>query len=242
MARTRVLVAALTCPLFSLLLAPVLAWLTERASTAAVEGHINRLCRNFRIDKRADYPQSDANAAPPDAANALLERVCASVRKLKLVADAVDISTKPAADPMPKFLFPTRVSLQVPSFGTAAVDEAKLQHIFAQLLYGLLLRIWSPLRYAEELIAHLNNYCAQLPSLARDESPSPPADASLASRAVVEQLKRLHSNLSRIEGEFVLSASSCIDACVGELRLRDSMRVCFVNRFCCRWNAVCIRI
>ncbi len=195
----------------------VLTWLTERASTAAVEGHIDRLCRNFRIDKRVDYPHTTAavfsSASPPDAANALLERVCASVRKLKLVVDAVDISTRPAADPVPKFLFPTRVNLQVPAFGSVAIDEAKLQQVFAQLLYGLLLRIWSPLRYAEELIAHLNAYCAQLPSLARDDSASPPSDASLASRAVVEQLKRLDSNLSRIEGEDF----ACVYLCIRDL-------------------------
>ncbi len=183
----------------------VLSWLQNKSSPAlsAVESMVLRLCRNFRIDKRPDFDapvfgEIDA----PDATNLLLVRSCRVGRRLKLILDTVVLSRR-STDPMPKFLTPALVSLALPEFAHH-VDEAKLQAVFGKLLYAFLLKMWTPLRYAEELLSHLNTYCAGLQDLARDTATAPPKDANSIALAVLEQLKRLDSNLSRIE-VFVLT-------------------------------------
>ena len=53
-------------------------------------------------------------------------------------------------------------------------------------------------------MSHLNTYCAGLQDLARDASSAPPKDANSIAMVVLEQLKRIDSNLSRLD-VFVLT-------------------------------------
>jgi hypothetical protein len=180
----------------------VLAWLQNKSNPAltAVEEIVFRLCRNFRIDLRPDFNAPLSGHELSDVPNVLLTRSCRVGRRLKLVLDTV-VLAKRATEPMPKFLSPTVVSLKLPEFAHH-IDDAKLQVVFGKLLYAFLLKIWTPLRYTEELLTHLNSYCAGVQDLARDASSQPgvpPKDANAIALAVLEQLKRIDSNLSRIE-------------------------------------------
>lgn len=137
-----------------------------------------------------------------DLVNDMVLRVCNIGKKLKLVLDTV-VLTRRVPDPVPKFLTPGHVRMDIPEFASH-IDSEKLQALFGKMLYAFLLKLWTPLRFSEEITHHLNSYCAGVQDLIRDTGSTPPRDANGISVSVLEQLKRLESNLSRIE-VFVLT-------------------------------------
>jgi hypothetical protein len=91
----------------------------------------------------------------------MLMRVCKIAKLLKLVRDSL-ILTKRGIDPMPSFLTPSKVPLELPEFAHHVKDTEKLQKVFGKLLFAFLFKLWTPLRYAEDLVLHLNMYCCGL--------------------------------------------------------------------------------
>ncbi len=184
----------------------VLSWLSAKAelSLADTEAVVLRLSRNFRLDRRPDYTDSGQHLFA-HVSEKLLARVCCVGRHLKLVLDTVVLGRR-HCDPMPKFLTPAPLNLESafpPSIGEN--EPARATALGGKVLLAFLTRLWAPLRYAEQLAAHLNSYCAGLQDLKFSNSGgNPPKDSDGLAQAVLSLLSQLSMQLARIE-VFVLT-------------------------------------
>ena len=145
----------------------------------------------------------------------MLQRIALIAQKLKLIGDTVILSKK-NAEAAPKFLFPSEFRIDLPEFADS-VDEEKLKSVFGRILYAYLLKVWTPLRYSEEIIKALNEYCAGIEDLFCDVSSKVPKDANAAALVCLEQLKRIESNISRIETFVLTKHNQCNHSMVVQL-------------------------
>eukprot|EP01091_Cochliopodium_minus_P011822 TRINITY_DN3451_c0_g1_i1.p1 TRINITY_DN3451_c0_g1~~TRINITY_DN3451_c0_g1_i1.p1 ORF type:complete len:741 (+),score=223.61 TRINITY_DN3451_c0_g1_i1:57-2279(+) len=155
---------------------------------------VDRLCRNYKIDQREDYYKPSAHQSVEDV---LLDFVCAIAKRLVQVNHVIWITKKKKIE-APDFVNPqfNQNQFKIPN---NMEDEEQIKTHLLQTLMGYLMKIDTILTYVEGLVKKLNRFCCNF-SLQKDKTlASSITEPNKLVIFIIDKIKRIESNLSRIE-------------------------------------------